>query len=538
MPQSHHHKTPQFFEGKELRLKQQYFLCSATIYDAIRRYKQPKFGSKKTNRNGMKDFSDKVAFQLNDTHPSLAIPELMRILLDEEKVPWDEAWDIVTRTCAYTNHTVLPEALERWPVYLFEKLLPRHLQLIYEINVKFLDQVAAKWPNDVARLRRMSLIEEGVEKKVHMAHLSIVGSHAVNGVAAIHSDIIKNTTFLDFFQLWPHKFQNKTNGVTPRRWLMLCNPNLAELIAQKIGFEWPCHLEKLRELQSFVNDKTFLLNLKKVKQENKMKLATLVEKHFHVRIDPTSLFDIQVKRMHEYKRQLLNILHLITMYNRLKQGSKSPFVPRTVMMGGKAAPGYDMAKLVIKLFNNVGHRINNDPTIGNQLRVVFLENYRITLAEKIMPAADLSEQISTAGTEASGTGNMKFMMNGAMTIGTLDGANVEMLEEMGSENIFIFGMTVEEVERMNASGYKPRSYYEKNPELRQAIDQIHGGYFCLEGEPNDTFHRLTNALLHHDRFTRYCCCCVLFFLFFLSVICVFVFFLSYTSENSLQLRFS
>lgn len=419
--------------------------------------------------------------------------------MDLERMGWDEAWDIVTNTCAYTNHTVLPEALEKWPVFLFEKLLPRHLQIVYEINRQFLAKVQAKWPGDHDRLRRMSLIEEGVEKKVHMANLSIVGSHAVNGVAAIHSDIIKNTTFLDFYQMWPEKFQNKTNGVTPRRWLMLCNPNLADLIVGKIGYEWPCHLEMLRELEEYVNDNTFLLNLKKVKQENKMKLAILIENEYHVKVDPTSMFDMQVKRMHEYKRQLLNILHIITAYNRLKQNSKRPFVPRTIMMGGKAAPGYDMAKLVIKLFNNVGHKINNDPTINNQLKVVFLENYRITLAEKIMPAADLSEQISTAGTEASGTGNMKFMMNGAMTIGTLDGANVEMLEEMGKDNIFIFGLTVEEVEEMKAKGYNPRKYYDSNAELRQAIDQIHGGYFCLNGEPNDLFHRITNTLLHHDR---------------------------------------
>ena len=436
---------------------------------------------------------------MNDTHPSMAVPELMRILIDQEKLPWDEAWDIVTRTCAYTNHTVLPEALERWPVYLFEKLLPRHLQIVYEINSKFLSEVEKKWPGDFDRMRRMSLIEEGPEKKVHMANLSIVGSHAINGVAAIHSDIIKNTTFHDFYEMWPHKFQNKTNGVTPRRWLMLCNPNLADLIGDKIGFEWPRHLEKLRDLEPFVNDKAFLHNLKKVKQENKMKLAAFIEKEYHIRIDPSSMFDIQVKRMHEYKRQLLNILHIITMYNRLKQNSNRPFVPRTVMLGGKAAPGYEMAKLVIKLFNNVAHRINNDPTIKNKIKVVFLENYRITLAEKIMPAADLSEQISTAGTEASGTGNMKFQMNGALTIGTLDGANVEMLEEMGEDNIFIFGLTVEEVEKLRESGYNPRSYYEKNAELKQVIDQIHGGYFCLEDEPNDLFHRITHALLHHDR---------------------------------------
>lgn len=487
-----------FFEGRELRLKQEYFLVAATLHDVVRRFKSSKFGSRAAVRTDFTTFPAKVAIQLNDTHPSLAIPELMRILLDDEKLPWDKAWKIVTETCAYTNHTVLPEALERWPVYLLEKLLPRHLQIIYEINARFLAEVSKKWPGDGDRLRHMSLVEEGAEKKVNMAHLCIVGSHSTNGVAAIHSEILKNSTFHNFYELWPKKFQNKTNGITPRRWLLLCNPSLADAIAEKIGENWITQLDDLRKLEKFATDKAFLLKLAKVKQENKMKLAALIEKEYKVTVDPTSLFDMQVKRIHEYKRQLLNILHVITLYNRLKKNPNAPFVARTVMIGGKAAPGYHTAKLIIKLFNNVGRTINNDPIIGKRLKVVFLENYRVTLAEKIIPAADLSEQISTAGTEASGTGNMKFQMNGALTIGTLDGANVEMAEEMGKDNIFIFGMTVDEVEALAKKGYHPREYYERNAELKQCIDEIASGFFSPE-DPG-LFRDLANSLLNHDKY--------------------------------------
>lgn len=487
-----------FFEGKELRLKQEYFLVAATLQDVVRRFKSSKFGSRVAVRTDFSDFPSKVAIQLNDTHPSLAIPELMRILIDLEKLPWDKAWDVVTRTCAYTNHTVLPEALERWPVFLLEKLLPRHLQIIYEINARFLVEISKKWPGDVNRLRHMSLIEEGGEKKVNMAHLCIVGSHTINGVAAIHSEILKNSTFHDFYELWPNKFQNKTNGITPRRWLLLCNPGLADVIAEKIGESWVTQLDDLRKLEKFADDKSFLLKLMKVKQENKMKLAAYIEKEYKVSIDPTSLFDMQVKRIHEYKRQLLNILHVITMYNRLKKSPNMQFVPRTIMIGGKAAPGYHTAKLIIKLFNNVGRTINNDPIIGKRLKCVFLENYRVTLAEKIIPAADLSEQISTAGTEASGTGNMKFQMNGALTIGTLDGANVEMMEEMGRDNIFIFGMTVDEVQALERKGYNAREFYEKNAELKQCIDEIASGFFSPE-DPS-LFRDLANSLLNHDKY--------------------------------------
>lgn len=487
-----------FFEGKELRLKQEYFLVAATLQDIIRRFKSSKFGCRDPIRTSFETFPEKAAMQLNDTHPSLAIPELMRILLDLERVPWDKAWAIVEKTCAYTNHTVLPEALERWPVHLMEKLLPRHLQIIYEINSRFLQEVAKRWPGDGDRLRRMSLVEEGGEKKINMAHLCIVGSHAVNGVAAIHSEIIKRSTFHDFYEMWPEKFQNKTNGITPRRWLLLCNPSLADAIAEKIGESWITDLSQLRNLEKFQNDKALLRTLAKVKMENKMKLAAYIEQEYHVTIDPASMFDIQVKRIHEYKRQLMNILHVITLYNRIKRDPKTKIVPRTVMIGGKAAPGYHMAKLIIKLFNNVSRTVNNDPIVGNRLKVVFLENYRVSLAEKLIPAADLSEQISTAGTEASGTGNMKFMLNGALTIGTLDGANVEMQEELTNDNIFIFGMTVEEVEALGARGYNPREFIDKNDELRQCIDQIASGYFSPE-DPG-MFKDIANNLTYSDRF--------------------------------------
>ncbi|KAK2192447.1 hypothetical protein NP493_31g04009 [Ridgeia piscesae] len=486
------------FIGKELRLKQEYFLVAATLQDILRRYKSSKFGSRDPVRKSFDAFPDKVALQLNDTHPSLAIAELMRLLVDIEHFSWDEAWMITVKTCAYTNHTVLPEALERWPCSLLGHLLPRHLEIIYEINSRFLKVVTAKWPDDAERVRRMSLVEETPEKCINMAHLAIVGSHTVNGVAAIHSQIIKDTTFKDFFELWPEKFQNKTNGITPRRWLLLCNPTLSDVIAEKIGNTWITRLDELRQLAQFKNDRNFLGQLQKVKQENKLRLAAFIQKTYNLTVDPTSIFDMQVKRIHEYKRQLLNILHIITIYNRLKSNPSMPFVARTVLMGGKAAPGYHMAKLIIKLFNAVANVINTDPIIGKRLRIVFLENYRVSMAERIIPAADLSEQISTAGTEASGTGNMKFMLNGALTIGTLDGANVEMREEMGAENIFIFGMTVDEVNALAKKGYKPLDYYEKLPELQLAIDQIAGGYFS-PSQPN-LFKDISNSLMYNDRF--------------------------------------
>ncbi|XP_026674564.1 glycogen phosphorylase isoform X2 [Ceratina calcarata] len=487
-----------FFEGKELRLKQEYFMVAATLQDIIRRYKASKFGSREHHRTDFDLFPDKVAIQLNDTHPSLAIPELMRVLIDVEGLSWEKAWEITTKTCAYTNHTVLPEALERWPTSLLESILPRHLQIIYHINFLHLQEVSAKWPGDLNRLRRMSLIEEDGEKRVNMAHLSIVGSHAINGVAALHTEILKNGVFKDFYEMNPGKFQNKTNGITPRRWLLLCNPNLSDIIEERIGSDWTVHLEQLAQLKQWAKDPVFQRSIIKVKQENKMRVAQILEKDYGVKVNPASIFDIQVKRIHEYKRQLLNCLHVITLYNRIKKDPTAPFVPRTVMIGGKAAPGYYSAKQIIKLICSVGNVVNNDPIVGDKLKLIFLENYRVTLAEKIIPAADLSEQISTAGTEASGTGNMKFMLNGALTIGTLDGANVEMAEEMGKENIFIFGMTVDEVEALKKKGYNAYDYYNRIPELKQCIDQIQGGFFS----PNnpDEFKGIADILLNWDRF--------------------------------------
>ncbi|XP_023251445.1 glycogen phosphorylase, brain form [Seriola lalandi dorsalis] len=487
-----------FFEGKELRLKQEYFVVAATLQDIIRRFKSSKFGCRDPVRTCFDTFPDKVAIQLNDTHPALAIPELMRILVDVEKLDWDKAWDITCRTCAYTNHTVLPEALERWPVFMFEQLLPRHLLIIYDINQRHLDRMAAMFPGDTDRLRRMSLIEEGDPKRINMAHLCVVGSHAVNGVAQIHSDIVRNSVFKDFHDVDPEKFQNKTNGVTPRRWLLLCNPGLADIIAERIGDEFLTDLQQLKRLLPLVDDHAFIRDVAKVKQENKLKFSSFLQQLTQVKVNPESMFDVQVKRIHEYKRQLLTCLHAITLYNRIKLDPEMTFVPRTVMIGGKAAPGYHMAKLIIKLITSVGQVINNDPAVGDKLKLIYLENYRVSLAERVIPAADLSEQISTAGTEASGTGNMKFMLNGALTIGTMDGATVEMAEEAGEENLFIFGMRVTDVEEMDRKGYNAREFYERLPELKLAMDQVQSGFFSPK-EP-ELFRDLIHMLLNHDRF--------------------------------------
>ncbi|GBP44673.1 Glycogen phosphorylase [Eumeta japonica] len=488
-----------FFEGKELRLRQEYFMCAATLQDIIRRYKSSKFGCREAVRTTFDSLPEKVAIQLNDTHPALAVPELLRILVDVERLPYEQAWKLVVDCCAYTNHTVLPEALERWPVSMLERVLPRHLQLIYHINHLHLEEVKRRWPNDIDRLRRMSLVEEEGERRINMANLCIVGSHAVNGVAALHSDILKQSVFRDFYELWPEKFQNKTNGITPRRWLLLCNPTLADLICEKIGDEWPVHLERLQELKRWARDPVFQRAVMKAKQDNKLRLAALLERDTGIRVNPASLFDVQVKRIHEYKRQLLNILHVITLYNRLKRDpAAAAITPRTVFIGGKAAPGYHVAKQIIALACAVGETVNNDPEVGNQLKLIYLENYRVTLAERVIPAADLSEQISTAGTEASGTGNMKFMLNGALTIGTMDGANVEMAEEAGEDNLFIFGMRVADVEALQRRGYNALEFYERSPELRQCIEQIRSGFFS-PGEPG-RFAGLADVLMHHDRF--------------------------------------
>ncbi|GAB1599143.1 glycogen phosphorylase, muscle form-like [Argonauta hians] len=485
------------FEGKELRLKQEYFLVAATLQDVFRRFKTNRTASIGSAEALFSTFAEKVAVQLNDTHPSLAIPEMMRLLVDVEGLAWNKAWEITTKTCAYTNHTVLPEALERWPVSLLANLLPRHLQIMYEINSRFLAEVSRRYPGDCGRLQRMSIVEEGHEKKINMAHLSIIGSHAVNGVAAIHSEIIKATCFKDFHEMYPNRFQNKTNGITPRRWLLLCNPSLSDLIVSKIGEHWITDLYELKKLKDLADDQAFLREVMRVKQENKMKLASYMEKSQHVKLNLNSIFDVQVKRIHEYKRQLMNVLHVIYAYNRIKNNPNGNYVPRTIMIGGKAAPGYHMAKLIIKLINEVGKVVNNDPVIGDRLKVVFLENYRVSLAERVIPAADLSEQISTAGTEASGTGNMKFQLNGALTIGTLDGANVEMKEEMGDENIFIFGMTVDQVEKLKGH-YNAQEYIHQIPELKQILDQLQNNYFCPH-EPG-LFNDIYNTLAHHDTY--------------------------------------
>lgn len=488
-----------FFVGKELRLKQEYFLVAATLQDIIRRYKTAEYGSKKPVRNTFDTFPDKVAIQLNDTHPSLAIPELMRIFMDEEGLTWDEAWGVVTKTFAYTNHTVLPEALERWSCDMLDKILPRHLVIIYEINSRHLKQIGELYPGDNDRIRRMSLVEEGHEKRINMAHLCIVACHAVNGVAAIHSEIIKESIFKDFYDVWPEKFQNKTNGITPRRWLLVCNPILSDLICEKIGEDWIVNLSLLRGLENFASDLRFMNDFIKAKQDNKEKLARYIKETYDINVNTSSIFDCQFKRIHEYKRQLMNILYVIVLYNRIKADPNAKFVPRTVLIGGKAAPGYTTAKEIIKLINCVAKVVNNDPIVGDRLKIVFVENYIVSLAEKIIPAADLSQQISLAGTEASGTGNMKFMLNGALTIGTLDGANVEMCEEVGEENMFIFGMKVDDVAVLGKKGYTPREYYQRMPEVKKAIDQISDGHFTPK-EPKAFNHLIFKHLLDHDRF--------------------------------------
>jgi starch phosphorylase len=479
-----------FFEGKELRLKQQYFFVSATLQDAIRRYVKA--------HDSFDGFADKVAMQLNDTHPAIAIPELMRILVDIDGMAWEKAWELTVKTFAYTNHTILPEALEKWPVSLLGRVLPRHLQIIYEINRRFLEEVARRYPNDNERLRRMSLIEEGEEKKVRMAHLAIVGSHKTNGVAALHTELLTTQVFKDFYEFFPERFTNKTNGITQRRWLKKCNPALSKLITQAIGGGWVKNLDELKKLAPLAADKNFCADWQRVKAANKRRLADYILHNNGIRVNLDSIFDCQVKRIHEYKRQLLNALHAIALYNRLKSNPGAAFTPRTIIFGGKAAPGYYMAKLIIKLINSVAEMVNNDPALGDRLKVVFLENYRVSLAEMIFPAADLSEQISTAGTEASGTSNMKFALNGALTIGTQDGANVEIRREVGDENIFIFGLTTPQVAELKRSGYKPSEYYHRDAELKQVIDMIADGFFA--SGKRELFRPVVSSLLNNDQF--------------------------------------
>ncbi len=474
-------------EGKELRLKQEYFLASATLQDILYRFR-------KKHKN-LELLPDKVAIQLNDTHPALAIAEMMRILCDQEGLYWEKAWNIVVRIFAYTNHTILPEALEKWPIWLIAKVLPRHLQIIYEINEQLLLEVKKRFPGDDARLARMSLIEENGERMVRMAHLAIVGSHSINGVSALHSEIVKNEVFRDFAELYPGRFNNKTNGITQRRWLKKANPGLAELITSKVGELWITDLYELQKLKPLTADPAFLADWQQVKRANKKRLAEYIFQHNSVEISLDSLFDCQVKRIHEYKRQLLNVLHIITLYNQMRENPTGHFVPRTFIFSGKAAPSYFLAKLIIRLINALSNVVNSDAAVGDRLKVVFLANYSVSLAELIFPAADLSEQISTAGTEASGTGNMKFALNGALTIGTLDGANIEIMEEVGKENIFIFGLTAPEAATLKRNGYNPRDYYQRQPELKKALDMIGDGFFS-PGNP-ELFKPLLDALLNH-----------------------------------------
>ena len=471
--------------GKELRLKQEYFLVSATLQDALRRHLE--------SHSDLYNLHDQAVFQLNDTHPALAVAELMRLLIDVHAMPWDHAWSLTRRCLAYTNHTILPEALERWPVWLMERLLPRHLQIIYEINHQFLAEVKKRFPHDEERLRRMSIIEEGYEKRVRMANLAIVGSFRVNGVSALHSRLLRERLFRDFDEMYPGKLINQTNGVTPRRWLRKCNPELAALITSRIGDSWEVDLNELSRLVPHASDPEFQEQWRAVKRRNKERLALCLRRENNIDIDPSHVLDSQVKRIHEYKRQLLNLLHVVHLYLKLRQDPSREVIPRTFIFAGKATPGYEMAKRHVHLISSVGQVINNDPLTRQQLRVVFVPNYSVSLAELIIPASDISEQISTAGMEASGTGNMKFALNGALTIGTLDGANIEIREAVGEENMFLFGLTAEEVEATRRSGYNPEQLYYAEPELRAVLDAIGSGMFS----PDDPgrFRSVVDALL-------------------------------------------
>ena len=477
--------TPQ---GKELRLAQQYFFVAASLQDLIRihLHKHP----------SLENFSEKSAIQLNDTHPAVAVAELMRLLLDEHDIEWDKAWDITQKTLAYTNHTLMPEALERWSVSLFGKLLPRHLEIIYELNHRFLEDIRVWFPEEEDLVSDLSIIEEGDDKKVRMANLACVGSHAINGVAALHTSLLKKDTLKHFAKLWPEKFFNKTNGVTPRRWILMSNPKLAELVTEKIGEGWLKDLDKMREIEKYIDDSAFCDRWRAIKQENKANLAAYIKKTRNIDVDVNSIFDVQVKRIHEYKRQHLAVLGIINLYNRIKKNPSIEVVPRTFIFGGKAAPGYFMAKLIIKLVNAVAEVVNKDPDVKGRIKVVFLPNFSVSLGQKIYPAADLSEQVSTAGKEASGTGNMKFAMNGALTIGTLDGANIEIREEAGAENFFLFGLTAEEVYAKKAEGYEPMEEYENNPELAEVIDRIARGDFSYGDRK--LFKPIVDSLLYHD----------------------------------------
>ena len=477
--------TPQ---GRELRLEQQYFFVSASLQDMIRKHLSV--------YPSVSNFHESFAIQLNDTHPTVAIPELMRLLVDEHGIGWDYAWEITQKTFAYTNHTLMPEALERWPVSLFGHALPRLLEIIYEINHRFLEALHSWYPGDSDRLRRLSIIEEAPEKSIRMAYLACIGSHAINGVAALHTELLKEDTLRDFYDIFPEKFVNKTNGVTPRRWILLSNPRLSQLYTDKIGRGWLTDLNQLRPLEPLAEDPEFCKQWQEIKLSNKQNLAVHIRRLTGVEVDPRSLFDIQVKRIHEYKRQHLAVLNIITLYNWIKKNPSLNIQARTFIFAGKAAPGYYMAKLIIKLINAVGTIVNTDPDVRGRLKVVFLPNFSVSLAQHIYPAADLSEQISTAGKEASGTGNMKFSMNGALTIGTLDGANIEIREEVSPENFFLFGLKADEVATLKSKGYNPREYYSSNSELKEVLDAIASGIFS-PGEP-DLFKPIVDHLLNRD----------------------------------------
>jgi len=479
-------ETPQ---GRQLRLEQQYFFVACSLRDVLRRL---------PDDVALDRLPERVAIQLNDTHPTVAIPELMRLLVDEYLMPWERAWELTRNVFAYTCHTLMPEALEKWPVVLFDRVLPRHLEIIYEINRRFLEEVRQRFPGDEARVRRMSLIEEEPQRQVRMAYLAAVGSFKINGVAELQSRLLRDRVLNDFSELWPQKFTNITNGVTPRRFIKLANPQLADLISETIGDGWLTDLQQLRRLEPYADDAAFRRRWRAIKQHNKHVLAGLVAERTGYVVSSDALFDIMVKRLHEYKRQLLKTLHIITLYNRIKADPSVDLVPRVVCFGAKAAPGYRMAKLIIRLINGVAAVVNHDAQVGHKLKVVFPANFNVTLAERIYPAADLSEQISTAGTEASGTGNMKFALNGALTIGTLDGANIEIRELVGAENFFLFGLTEEQVTATRAAGYRPRQYYESIPQLKQAIDQIAAGMFSPH-EP-ELFRPLVDGLLQHDQY--------------------------------------
>ena len=475
--------------GRDLRLKQEYFFVACAISDIVRRYRK--------HHATFDDFARKNAIQLNDTHPAIGVAELMRVLVDLNHVPWDDAWEITVATMGYTNHTLLAEALEKWPVSMFERLLPRHLGIIYEINRRHLRGVMTKYPGDEARLQRMSVIEEGTERKVRMAHLAVVGSHAVNGVAALHTELLMRDVLHDFAETSPEKFSNKTNGVTPRRWLRLCNPRLSSVITEAIGPGWVTDLEELEKIAPLAGDASFVEKVAAAKRANKADLADHVRR-FGFRIDPDSMYDVQIKRLHEYKRQLLNALHVVRVYLDAKRDPKTLVAPRTVMFAAKAAPGYRTAKLIIKLINAIGDVVNGDVDLHGKLKVAFLPNYRVSLAEKIIPAADLSEQISTAGKEASGTGNMKLALNGALTIGTLDGANIEIREAVGADNFFLFGLTAQDVANAWAAGYKPWEIYESTPRLKEVVDLIAADFFNPD-EPG-LFRPLTDHLMRTDSY--------------------------------------